>query len=401
MWGRNRTACLCLWPLVAVFSALGYGDERDPPPPLLDTPESITQEWLSWRVLDFSDGNRIESVTLVLQKDGFLGVEGPVTFTTKIEDQASIALLTQGLQDIRIIKPLQWVNAASSNPKRGHLTLNMSDGNVCVEVRSKDFTFISDAADGRAVHARFYSPSLAVFLETFLEREGRLPSSGVKYDRLSGQHYVHANVAYQKKQLVALPGLGNGQIINKLNGGDPDNAAVRHGKALWQTVADYQYARPDSAWLAMDAGGVRELSVSIKDDDLLAELALGVMNEVITSPPRATDKPCESRPIGQLVLNQPDGYVEVEIHPTFFRLVTVPKEFLGPSKVFAFQSPSLAYLIDAIRASAGVPRFLDEQREALTGEAYIKARRAAMLDLIAKTPSLRREEAAPQELKRE
>lgn len=393
---RAANKSICLWLIAAVCSAIVCGDDLDDdfdsgPPWVGETPESITREWLSFAANRLPEDDRIEAAQLVLQKDNGFGEMEAVTLDTTIKDRDVLALLKQALRDARVIDPLMWHDMGIPYFPLGHLGLRTTRGNVDVRIHGGGFRLITKTGDASPTYADFYSPSLATLLEAFLAREGKLQSAGFTIDELSGQRFVRVGIAYLEKKMAKMAGLGHGKIVNENNKADPEIAALRRGKALWQDLADYEnFPRLDSAGLVMEASGARELNVSIKDEEVLKELSLAV-RDMIASPPRATDKPCESRPIGQLVLTQPDGYVEVEIHPTFFRLVNAPKEFLGPSKVFAYQSPSLAYLIDAIRASAGVPRFSDEQREALSGEAYVKARRAAMLDLIAKTPSLRRE----------
>ncbi len=387
---------MCLWSLATACSAIAYCDDLDLGPPSVgETPESITREWMALGATDLSEDNRIESVEFVLQHSGFFGADNLVTFTAEIEDRAFLDLLTQALQDIRVLYPIEYNNLAGSNPRLGHLTVKTTRGKLRVYVHEDSFYLITKDRDGIGTYSKFYSTSLATLLEAFLEREGRLQSSKFRYKSLTDGFYSVSG--FFKKTLAEMHGLRDGRIVNKVGDVDFEKVDPRQGKPLWQTVADYNKAREaDSAWLVMEADGARELCVLLDNKEVLSLLADAV-RIMTTTLPRATDKPCDSRPIGQLVLTQPDGYVEVDIHPTFFRLVTVPKEFLGSSKVFAFHSPYLANLIDAIRASAGVPPFSDEQREALCGEAYNKARRAAMLDLIAKTPSLRREETAPQE----
>jgi hypothetical protein len=386
----------CLWLIAAVCSVSVCGDdlegEFDSGPPWVgETPESITREWLSFAANRLSDDDRIEAAQLVLQKDNGFGELEAVTLDTTIKDHDFLALLKQSLRDELVINPLMWTDMGIPYFPLGRLSLRTTRGNVDIRLYGGGFRLITRPDDASVTYANFFSPSLATLLEAFLAREGKLQSGGFTIDRLSGQRYVRAHIAYLEKKMAKMAGLGRGKIVNAVHQAQPEMAALRRGKALWQDLTDYENFPPtESAVLVMDAGGARELYVSIKDDEVLAQLAHAV-RDIITSPPKKTDKPCESSPIGQLVLVHPDGYVEVEIHPTFFRLVNVPKEFLGPSKVFAYHSPSLAYLIDAIRASAGVPRFSDQQREAFSGEAYIKNRRAAMLDRIAQTPFLSQE----------
>lgn len=393
---RAVNSFFCLWLIAAVCSVSVCGDDLEDefdsgPPWVGETPESITGEWLSFAASRLSDDDRIEAAQLVLQKDNGFGELEAVTFDTTIRDHDFLALLKQALRDELVINPLMWTDMGIPYFPLGQLSLRTTRGDVDVRVHGGGFRLVTKSDDRSATYSDFFSPSLATLLEAFLEREGRLRSAGFTTDELTGHRYVRAHIAYLEKKLAKTAGLGHGKIVNENNKAEPDIAALRHGKALWHDLVDYEnFPRTESAVLVMEAGGARELYVSIKDDEVLAQLAHAV-RDIIASPPKKTDKPCDSRPVGQLVLVHPDGYVEVEIHPTFFRLVNVPKEFLGPSKVFAYHSPSLAYLIDAIRASAGVPRFSDERREALSGEAYIKDRRAAMLELIAKTPWLRPE----------
>lgn len=390
---------ICLWSLAAVCSVVACGDCLDIDSPSVgETPESVTREWLSFGAIDLSEDNRIQCVKFVLQPDDFFGADGPVTFAFESDDRAFIELLTQAFQDVRVLCPLECSNAASSNLRLGHLVVKTAHGDVRVVIHERGFYLLTRDRDGSETSAKFESPSLATLIEAVLEREGKLKSSRFNYEWSSGQRYVDSHVAFFKKKRDETGGLGECRVVNEVGNVEPKSTDPGPGKALWPTVADFNrfdYHKPvETNWarLVMDANEARELSVVLDKKNILTQLAHAV-RDMITSPPRATDKPCESRPIGHLVLTQPDGYVEIEIHPTVFRLVTAPNEFVGPSKVFAFQSPSLAYLIDGIRKAAGVPPFSDEQREALSGEAYIRTKRADMLDVISKAPPFRLKDA--------
>jgi hypothetical protein len=145
----------------------------------------------------------------------------------------------------------------------------------------------------------------------------------------------------------------------------------------------------EAARLTMPGAHDKVLDVVVEGKENLL-LLRKAMRGIVVCPRHPPDLPDDADdPLGELRLSTTNGDMLVEICRDGFRLRPVPKEFGGKGGALPFQSPSLAYLIDALRRSAGAPPLSDELREALSGEAYLKAKRAAMRDLIEKVPAFR------------
>lgn len=384
------------WPLAILVAGIVHGGEfAEDPLPDPTTQEVVVSDWKAWQELPFSDHACLNSARLATFQHGWKVPSIRLELDAEFNDREILALFEQAMADVWVIRlPQKW---CMTGPVTKISTLTCAGERGDLNVAIYDWMFGVHAPPGGRGHKvlHFRSMSLAILLDALLKTEKGVEVPEKVMRDWSGQTYVEQEVGNILAKLSAgVPALEVGKVINRAGGDLPlrdDNLGDEWD--LWELLDPELPANPMSARVILGEGDKRELD-AVVDDPKVMDLLTRSMWDMITSPPRATDKPCESRPIGQIDLTLPNGFVRIEIHPKFFRLVTVPDELLGPSKVFAFQSPSLAYLIDAIRASAGVARFSDEQREALSGEAHIKDRRAAMLDLIDKTPSLRRESDA-------
>jgi hypothetical protein len=312
----------------------------------------------------------------------------------RIDDPQILSLLDQAMTDVCVIRlPHKWCIGGPVH-RIGYLMLNTKGGELGIIINSS--TFGLSAPPGTRDYATpFHSMSLALLVDALLKSEGGTQLLDSEVDLLSGQKYVDREVSIVKRKLAAgVPGLRFGKVTNRVDGEDPERNTIGHEWALWELLDPETEVLPVSARLVMRDRDGQDLNARVDDREIM-KLLVYSMWDMITSAPRATDKPNDSRSIGQLDLTLPDGVVQIDIHPEGFRLITVPKELLGPSRVFVFQSPSLAYLIDAICESAGVARNSDKQRKALSGEAYLESQRAATLDRIAKTNALQGESTSP------
>ncbi len=399
MTAHNSLYRLGLFPAALIALAIGYAEEPHTAPPTRDEVRgAICKEWRGFSYLDLTTSKPIPSARLVMQKERFFSSkDNEVTVDVTIDDGDELAIVAAAIADVLVELPVEdnhWPPVS----RIGYLTFPTKNGEARIVIYENEFgPLITEEAwlSGDSGHF-FHSPSLTTLLDALLIRERGHGFPEKQREHMSREFLLDYSVRNAKVASERIAQRIAGKLVNRAGQELPlDEAAQvppRDEWALWD-VLDGR-SSPKQARLVMGNGKKRDLDVVFTDRDALDFL---LPSGMITSPPRSTDKPPDSKPIGRIDITLTSGLVQIEIHPECFRLVTVPKELLGPSKVFLFQCPGAAYFIDAIRASVGVPRFSDEQREALSGEAYIKAKRAEMLELIAKTPSLRREEASPQE----
>ncbi|MDZ4855421.1 MAG: hypothetical protein SGJ26_11290 [Nitrospirota bacterium] len=308
----------------------------------------------------------------------------------EIDDPEVVALFETAMRDVMVRGlPQRWC-VTGPTYEVAALALKTQDGIFNIYICDTDFAVLSQAGDGVGMKLPFKSMSLAILLKAVASKKCGVEVPERLLREWSGQGSIDAEVKRVRGVLKA------GVPVRRLDKGDARAVAadpVEHEKGargwkLWGVIDDDPPPTPVSARLKMSGGEDPEVCVLVDDKEVM-QLFFGSMLGLLTTPPRGSDKPFDSKPMGRLDLTLPEGVVQIEIHSECFRLLAVPEVLLGPSREFLFRSPTLAYLVDEFRASAGIARLSDEHRMALSGEAYLEARRSAMLVRIEKTAALR------------
>jgi hypothetical protein len=389
MMARSNPAWL--WLLVLAFGWPSYADELPVRSAVTEKKrQEILYDWRVWEGLNVLKAGEVQSVRIVLQRRKLMSTQfGPVTLDVTERSPETIALFVAALADVRVVGIGRTDDMAWTRNQAGQLTFRTAKGDVLITVYTNEFLFESPPDSGRYPGSYFDSVSLATLLDAFLRKEGiAWPADRLR--RLSGGPYVDANLTDGKKWTIDPVGV-------RLAADDLAGHRRRHPPQplgdewiYWDLCRSIEEPfQLEAARLTMPGAHDKVLDVVVEGKENLL-LLRKAMRGIVVCPRHPPDLPDDADdPLGELRLSTTNGDMLVEICRDGFRLRPVPKEFGGKGGALPFQSPSLAYLIDALRRSAGAPPLSDELREALSGEAYLKAKRAAMRDLIEKVPAFR------------
>lgn len=389
MMGRSNPARL--WLLAVAFAGPSFAGESAVSSAVTEKKrQEILSDWRAWDGLNVLKAGEVESVRVVLQEEKLLSTAlGPVTLDVTERSPETIGLFVAALADVRVVGIGRTDDMATTKNQAGHLVFRTSKGDVRIALYTTEFLFESAPDSGRYPNSFFYSMSLATLLDAFLRKEGiAWPEDRIR--RSSGRRYIEANIAAVKKWVIGPAGVH--RATDDLAGHSRRHPPqpLGHEWIYWELCgASEEPFQLEAARMALKAANDEVLDVVIEGKENLLLLRRAV-SDIVVCPRRPSDLPDDAdAPLGELRLSTTNGNMLVEICRDGFRLRPVPKEFGGKGGALPFQSPSLAYLIDALRRSAGAPPLSDELREALSGEADLKARRAAMREMIEKVPAFR------------